>query len=98
MVFCIRRLNGAVENDQRMLKTRKMRELNEEAFLADIFCVCREQMRTETDVIGDLVNHWSYLFSSIIDKYAPITEMRVSEKCDPWIDKDLKNLCRPAID
>ena len=29
-----------------------------------------------------------------IDKHAPITEIRVSEKCCPWIDKDRRDLMR----
>ena len=49
-------------------------------------------MFSETDDINALVNHWSSLFSLIIDKHAPITEMRVSEKYYPWIDKDLRAL------
>ena len=53
-------------------------------------------MLNDTDDLKVLVNKWSSLFSLIIDKHAPIAELRVSEKLCPWIDKDLKNLCRPG--
>ena len=92
MVYCIRKFNGAVEKDHKMIKTRKMKNFNEDAFLADVSGICWEQMLTETDDINTLVNNWSNLFSLIIDKHAPITEMRVSEKYCPWIDKDLRDL------
>ena len=49
-------------------------------------------MLKDTDDINVLVNNWSSLFSLIIDKHAPIAELRVSEKFCPWIDKDLKTL------
>ena len=49
-------------------------------------------MLSETDDIDVLVSSWSNLFSLIIEKHAPITVMRVSEKYYPWIDKDLKRL------
>ena len=49
-------------------------------------------MLTGTDDINTLVNNWSKLFSLIIEKHAPITEMRVSEKYCPWIDKDRRDL------
>ena len=49
-------------------------------------------MLLETDDIDVLVNDWSNLFSIIIDKHAPLIEMRVSEKYCPLINKDLKNL------
>ncbi len=49
-------------------------------------------MVTQTDDIDIIVKNWSNLFSSIIDKHAPLTEIRVSEKYCPWINKDLKDL------
>ena len=49
-------------------------------------------MLNETDDVNVLVNRWTNLFSLIVNKHAPLTEMRVSEKYCPWIDKDLRNL------
>ena len=67
-----------------------MKNFNEEAFLADVSRTCWEQMLTETDDINLLV--WSEMFSLIIEKHAPLTEMRVSEKYCPLINKDLRYL------
>ena len=92
MVYCIRKFNGAVDKDHKVIKTRKMKNFNEDAFLADVSGICWEQMLSETDDINCLVNNWSNLFSLMIDKHAPITEMRVSEKYCPWIDRDLRDL------
>ncbi len=92
MVYCIRKFNGAVIKDHKVIKTRKMKHFNEEAFLADVSSIFWGQMVTQTDDIDIIVNNWSNLFSSIIDKHAPLTEMRVSEKYCPWINKDLKDL------
>ena len=94
LVSCIRRFNGAVEKGHKMIKTRKMKHFCEEAFLADVSGICWEQMVIQTDDIDVLVNNWSKLFSLIIEKHAPITKMRVSEKYCPWIDHDLKKLMR----
>ena len=71
-----------------------MKHFNEEAFVADVACICWEQMLLETDDINVLVNDWSNFFSIIIDKHAPLIEMRVSETYCPSIDKDLKNLMK----
>ena len=94
MVFCIRKFNGEVEKGHKTIKTRKMKHFNEEAFLADVSRICWEQMLTETDDINLLVNYWSEMFSVIIEKHAPLSEMRVSERYCPWIDKDLRDLMR----
>ena len=80
MVYCIRKFNGAVEKGHKMIKTRKMKNFNKEVFLADVSGICWEQMLTGTDDIDVLVNNWSDLFSLIIEKHAPITEMRVTAR------------------
>ena len=36
MVYCVRKFNGAVEKGHKMIKIRKMKNVNEEAFLADV--------------------------------------------------------------
>ena len=92
MVYCVRKFNGAVEKDHKVIKTRNMKNFNEEAFLADVSGICWDQMLGETDDINVLVNKWSKLLSLNMDKHAPIAEMPVSEKFCPWIDKDLRNL------
>ena len=46
-----------------MIKTRKMKNFNEEAFLADVSGICWEQMLNETDDINFLVNNWSNVLS-----------------------------------
>ena len=40
MVYCDRKFNGAVEKGQKTIKTRKMKNFNEEAFLADVSGIC----------------------------------------------------------
>lgn len=94
MVFCVRKYNGAVEKGHKMIKTRKMKHFNEEAFLTDVSDIDWERLLSDSDDINILVNKWSNLFSTIIDRHAPLTEMRVSERYCPWIDKGLRDLMR----
>ena len=47
-----------------------------------------------SDDVKVLVNNWSTLFSSIIDKQAPLKSLQVSKKYCPWINKDLRCLKR----
>ena len=92
MIYCIRKFNGAVEKDHKMIKTRSMKNFKKDGFLSDVSGICWERMFQQTDDINTLVNDWSNLFSLVIEKHAPLKEMRVSEKYCPWIDKDLKGL------
>ena len=94
MVYCICKFNGVVEKGHKMIKTRKMKNFSEEAFLADVSGICWEQVVSGADDINLLVSRWSNLLSIIIEKHAPIVEMRVSEKYCTWIDKDRRDLMR----
>ena len=94
MVYCTRKLNGAIEKDHKMIKTRKMKNFNEDAFLADVSAICWEQILYNTDDVNVLVSNWSSMFSLIIEKHAPMANMRVSEKYCPWINQNLKDLIR----
>ena len=55
-----------------MIKTRKMRNSNELAFLSEVAGINWEQMLNETDDINVLVNHWANIFSLIIDKHVSL--------------------------
>ena len=69
-----------------MIKTWKMKNFNDEAFLVDVSGICWEQMLTGIDDIDVLVSNWSNLFSLIVEKHSPMTAMRVSEKYCLWIN------------
>ena len=94
MVYCTRKQNGSITKDHKMIKTRQMNNFIEGEFLADVVSVCWEHVVTVSDNINSLVNDWSAIFSALIEKHAPLREMRASEKYCPWIDRDLKNLMR----
>ena len=70
-VYCIRKFNGTVLKSHQIIKTRKMKNFNEEVFLADVSGICWERMLTARDDIDVLVSNRSKLFSLIIEKHAP---------------------------
>ena len=62
-----------------MVQTRSMKNFDKDAFLNDVAVICWEHSLNETDDVDILVAHWSSLFSSIIEKHAPMS-IRVSER------------------
>ena len=68
MVYCVRKFNGAVEKGHKVIKIRKMKKFNEEAFLADVSGMCWERMLTGTDDIDVLVSNWSNQLPSLRDE------------------------------
>jgi len=71
-----------------------MTHFDENAFLTDVSNIWWEGALSETDDVNVLVKKWSTLFSLIIDMHAPLKSLQVSEKCCPWIKKDLRCLMR----
>ena len=69
-----------------------MRNFEEQDFLSDVSNIRWEHMFQMSNNVNTLANDWSALFSSLIEKHAPLREMRVSEKYYPWTDKHLKGL------
>ena len=94
LVYCIRKLNGALKRDHKVITTRVMKRFSEIDFLDDVAKVPWEQVVQSSNDINELVIKWSSLFSSLIDKHAPYRKIRVSEKFCPWISTDLKYLIR----
>ena len=94
MVFCVRKFHGALQKDRKIIKTRSMKHLDENAFLADVSNIWLEGALGETDDVNVLVQKWSTLFSLIIDRHTPLKSSKVSEKYCSWINKDLRCLTR----
>ena len=80
--------------DHKTMKRRRMRYLNEQMFFTDVAIINWVRALGQTDDINILVNNWSNLFSSVIEKHAPFQTMRVSDKYCPWVNADLRELIK----
>ena len=94
MVYCIRKLNSSFKKDHEAIKTRNMKNFSEEAFLQDVATINWQDVLGTSDDVNKLVERFSTLFSLMIEKHAPLRQIRVSEKYCPWINADLKRLIR----
>ena len=92
MVYCKRKLKGAVSGSHKMIVTRNMKKFNEEAFVADAASICWETVVNNFSDTNDLIREWSSLFSAIVEKHAHMREMKVSDSNSPWITSELKSL------
>ena len=75
MVFCVRKFEGGVIKDHKRIKTRRMKNFNEQMFLNDVAGINWIRALGQTDDIDILVKNWSNLFSSVIEKHAPVQTM-----------------------
>ena len=94
MVYCVRKFEGGVLKDHKKIKTRRMKIFNEQMFLMDVASINWVKALGQTDDINVLVSNWSKLFSSVIEKHAPVQKMRVSDKYCPWVNANLRALIK----
>ena len=89
--FCVRKFEGALRKDSKIVQTRSMEKIGKNAIPNDAAMICREHGLNETDDVDILVAHWSSLFFSVIEKHAPSKSIRLSEKFFPWVNRNLKS-------
>ena len=76
LVYCIRKLNGSLKRDHKIITTRVMKKFSEKDFPDDVAKVPWEQAVQSSIDINELVIKWSSLLSSLIDKHAPYREIK----------------------
>ena len=94
MVFCFPKFEVGILKDHKLIKARRMKNFPEQMFFNDVAIINWLRALGQTDDINILVNNWSNLFSSIIEKHAPVQKMRVSDKYFPWVNADLRVLVK----
>ena len=94
IIFCMRKLNAFNSSGHKTIRTRNMKKFNEEAFLADVAKDPWDRAVSVTDDVDSMVEAWSYLFSFFIEKYAPIRDIRVSDRNCPWVNSELKAMMK----
>ena len=73
MVYCIRKLNGAVTSGHKTIKIRTMKNFIEQLSLTDVASICWEKVFSQTDDIDVLVYYeWTTLFLLVVEKHAPL--------------------------
>ena len=77
MVYCIRKLNSSFKKDHKAIKTRNMKNFSEEAFLQDVATINWQAVLGTPGDVNKLVERFSTLFSLMIEKHAPLRQIRV---------------------
>ena len=94
LVYVTRKFMGSIKQQRKTISTRKMKNFNSENFLSDLEQINWDSIVSSSKSINEAVNKWSYLLSLVIEKHAPLTEFKVSDKFSPWLNKEFKDLAR----
>ena len=92
LVFAIRKFQCGFKRQQKFIRTRRMKNFNEEAFLLDTRSFDWQFLLKSPSTIGEIVHNFTSVLSAIIQKHAPMVNKRVSDKYSPWMSSDLKRV------
>ena len=85
---------GSTKRKRKTISTRKMKNFNSDNFLSDLGQIDWDSIVSSSKDINEAVNKWSYPLSLVIEKHAPLTELKVSYRYPPWLTKEFKALAR----
>ena len=80
--------------DHKTIKTWRRKNFNEQMFFTDDASANWIRALCQTHDINILVSNCSNLFSSVIEKYAPVQRMLISEKYCPWVNDEFSPLLK----
>ena len=86
-------LMGSTKWQLKTISTRKLKNFNSDNFLSDLGQIDWDNIISSSKDINEAVNKWSYLLSLVIEKHAPLTDCKVSDKYASWLTKEFKALC-----
>ena len=94
LVFAIRKFQCGFKRQRKFIRTRRMKNFNEEAFLLDMQSFDWQFLLKSSSDIGEIVHNFTSVLSAIIQKHAPMVDRRVSDKYSPWMSSDLKRVIK----
>ena len=93
-VYITRKFMGSTNLQRKTISTRKMKNFNSDNFLSDLGQIDWDSILSSSKDINEAVNKWLYLLSLVMEKHAPLTELKVPDKYSPWLTKEFKALAR----
>ena len=66
MVYCIRKFNGSLKRDYKVIKKQIVKKFSPQDFLEDVASINWDHVATSSTDIDTIVFKWSSLFSSLI--------------------------------
>ena len=88
---------GSAKRQRKTISTRQMKNFNSDNFLSDLGQIDWDSIVSSSKDINKAVNKWSHLLSLDIEKHAPLTELKDSDKYPTWLTKEFKTLLVQGI-
>ena len=88
-IYLTRKVDHLRANVHKTVEVRQLKTFNEDEFLRDLCMIDWKRVTTHNN-LNEMCDSWKHLFSSVIDKHAPLRKKkRVKNKRSPWITNEL---------
>ena len=87
LVHCVRKFKGRLGKIPETFESRQLKNFNKEIFVQDLSRVYWDDL-VDYDDPNAIVDMWTKMFTSIIDKHAPLRKCKGRNTYSPWITPD----------
>ena len=93
LIYCTRKISKGQINDHNTVKIRSMKNFDSTMFVEELekvdwsCCTLSDCVETNWNVFRDV-------FLKIINQFAPIKEIRLKQRTEPWMDHDILELIK----
>ena len=88
LVYCVRKFKGRLGKIPKTFESRQLKNFNKEMFIQDLSRVYWDDL-VDYDDPNAIVDMWTKMFTSIIDKHAPLRKRKGKNTYCPWVTPDL---------
>ena len=88
LVYCVRKFKGRLGKIPKTFESRQLKNFNKEMFIQHLSRVYWDDL-VDYDDPNAIVDMWTKMFTSIIDKHAPLRKRKGKNTYSPWVTPDL---------
>ena len=88
MIFCTRKITKVTVGSHNTVKLRSLKKYNKEDFQSNLLSADWSPVLLSNNV-SESWNSFKHIFLSIVDNIAPLKQIRIKQRTEPWINSDI---------
>jgi len=90
LIYCSRKTVKGQINHHKVIKIRSLKNYNATSFVSDLSNLNWCDV-TSLHNVNDAWDKFKHIFSSVLDKVAPVKEIRLKQRTEPWMNSEILN-------
>ena len=94
LIFCTRKISRGQINKYNTVKTRSMKNYNVEVFKNELSNIDWDLCLDAGHIVDENWNIFRDLYMKVVDKLALVKEIRLKQRTEPWMSKEILDLTK----